>query len=104
MRLRSLPPRPDSTEKKAEEIQQAYKHDDLAGMVAAVTGESSKPQPLPDWKPAPAALLSSQASKIPLRKSLRLVEVGTEELRRSLYRVEREDIRSKSRRGGCDRK
>jgi outer membrane protein OmpA-like peptidoglycan-associated protein len=77
----SFPPLPDSAEKKVEEIQQAYKHDDLAGIVGAVTGESSKPQPLPDWKPAPAELLSSPASKIPLRKSLRLVEVGTEELR-----------------------
>ncbi len=77
----SLPPLPDGAEKKVEAIEQAYKHDDLAGIVAAATGESSKPQPLPDWKPAPAELLSSPASKIPLRKSLRMVDVGSDALR-----------------------
>jgi Double zinc ribbon len=72
---------PDSAEKKVEAIQQAYKHDDLAGILGAVTGESSKPQPLPDWKPAPPELPTSPASKIPLRKSLRLIDAGSEALR-----------------------
>jgi len=76
-----LPPLPDSAEKKMEEIQKAYKQDDLAGIVGAATGASSKPQPLPEWKQAPAELLTSTASKIPLRESLRLVNVGSDPLR-----------------------
>jgi len=67
--------------KRVTGVEQAYKHDDLGGMIAAVTGKSDKPQPLPDWKPAPAGLLSAETSKIPLRKSLRLVNAGTDELR-----------------------
>ena len=66
---------------RIEKVQQAYKSDDLAGMVGAATGQTSKPQPLPAWKPAPAELVSSPSSKIPLRKSLRLVHAGTDELR-----------------------
>jgi outer membrane protein OmpA-like peptidoglycan-associated protein len=67
--------------KKVTAVQQAYKRDDLAGMVGAVTGESAKPQPLPDWKPAPASLISSPTSKIPLRVSLRFVHAGSDPLR-----------------------
>lgn len=64
-----------------DRAQKAYKNDDLAGMVAAATGKTAKPQPLPNWRPAPAELISSPASKIPLRKSLRIVDSGTDELR-----------------------
>lgn len=67
--------------KKVEAVQQAYKKDDLGGVLGALTGKESTPQPLPDWKPAPADLLSSPAAKIPLRASLRLITVGTESLR-----------------------
>ncbi len=66
--------------KRATGVEQAYKHDDLGGMIAAVTGKSDKPQPLPDWKPASAELLSSSTSKIPLRKSLRMVHAGSDVL------------------------
>jgi outer membrane protein OmpA-like peptidoglycan-associated protein len=66
--------------KRVTAAQQAYKHDDLGGMIAAVAGKSNKPQPLPDWKPAPAELLSAETSKIPLRKSLRLVNAGSDVL------------------------
>ena len=66
--------------KRVTGVEQAYKHDDLGGMIAAVTGKSDKPQPLPDWKPASAELLSSSTSKIPLRKSLRMVHAGSDVL------------------------
>ncbi len=66
---------------RIDKVQQAYKKDDLAGMVAAATGQTSKPQPLPNWKPAPVDLVSAPSSKIPLRKSLRLVDAGNDELR-----------------------
>jgi outer membrane protein OmpA-like peptidoglycan-associated protein len=72
-------------------VEQAYKKDDLAGMVAAATGETSKPQPLPDWRPAPADLVSAPSSKIPLRKSLRTINVGSDPLRgdfESIYSVD----------------
>jgi len=72
-------------------VEQAYMKDDLAGMVAAATGETSKPQPLPDWKPAPADLVSAPSSKIPLRKSLRTINVGSDPLRgdfESIYSVD----------------
>lgn len=67
--------------KKVEAVKQAYKNDDLAGIVGAVIGKDSSPQPLPNWKPASPELLSSPASKVPLRVSLRLVDTGTEPLR-----------------------
>lgn len=62
-------------------VQQAYKKDDLAGMIAAATGQTRKPVSLPDWKPASADLLSAPTSKIPLRKSLTTVDVGNDPLR-----------------------
>jgi Double zinc ribbon len=75
-----------------DKVEQAYKKDDLAGMVAAATGQTSrKPQPLPSWKPAPAELASSPSSKIPLRKSLRTINVGSDPLRgdfESIYSVD----------------
>jgi outer membrane protein OmpA-like peptidoglycan-associated protein len=77
--------------KRVSAVQQAYKHDDLAGMVAAATGQESKPQPLPSWKPAPAELASAPTSKIPLRKSLRTINTGSDLLRgdfESIYRVD----------------
>lgn len=77
---------------RIDKVQQAYKKDDLAGMVAAATGQTSKPQPLPDWKPAPPELVSSPSSKIPLRKSLRLIDAGNDVLRgdfESIYMVDK---------------
>lgn len=64
-----------------DKVEQAYKKDDLAGMVAAATGQTSKPQPLPTWKTASAELVSSPSSKIPLIKSLRTINVGSDPLR-----------------------
>ncbi|HZQ96610.1 MAG TPA: OmpA family protein [Candidatus Sulfotelmatobacter sp.] len=66
--------------KRFAKVEQSYKHDDFAGMVAAATGQSDKPQPLPDWKPAPAEVVSSAAGKVPLRVSLRLINAGTDAL------------------------
>ena len=77
--------------KRVSAVQEAYKHDDLAGMVAAATGQENKPTPLPKWKPAPADLVSSPASKIPLRKSLRTINTGSDPLRgdyESIYVVD----------------
>lgn len=77
--------------KRVSAVQQAYKHDDLAGMVAAATGQENKPQPLPSWKPAPAELVSAPSSKIPLRQSLRTINTGSDLLRgdfESIYRVD----------------
>lgn len=62
-------------------VEQAYKKDDLGGMVAAATGQENKPQPLPTWKAASAELVSSPSSKVPLIESLRLVSVGNDVLR-----------------------
>lgn len=67
--------------KRVSAVQQAYKHDDVAGMIAAATGQENKPVPLPSWKAAPAELVSSPASKIPLRKSLRTINTGSDPLR-----------------------
>ena len=77
---------------RIDKVQQAYKKDDFAGMVAAATGQTSKPQPLPDWKPAPAELVSAPSSKIPMRKSLRLIDAGSDVLRgdfESIYMVDK---------------
>ena len=67
--------------KRVSAVQQAYQKDDLAGMIAAASGQENKPQPLPNWKPVPAELASSAASKIPLRKSLRTINTGSDPLR-----------------------
>jgi outer membrane protein OmpA-like peptidoglycan-associated protein len=70
--------------KKAEEITQAYKQSDAAGIVKAITGKvagDSTPAKLPDWKPAPPDLASSPAGKVPLRPSLRMVGAVAESLR-----------------------
>lgn len=50
----------------------------LGGLLSAVTGGTSKPEPLPEWKPAPASLISSPPVRIPLRVSLQMVHVGTD--------------------------
>ncbi len=73
-------------------VEQAYKKDDLGAMLAAAKGESDKPHPLPNWKPAPAELASSPQSKIPLRESLRLINAGSDELRgdyESIFQVDK---------------
>src|SRR5579859_1046343 len=70
--------------KRVNQFQQAYQHNDVAGMVGAVTGKGSgseMPPKLPEWKPAPADLVSSPASKVPLRVGLRMVDAGNEPLR-----------------------
>jgi len=77
--------------KRVSAVQQAYKHDDLAGMLAAASGQENKRQPLPSWKPAPAELASAPTSKIPLRKSLRTINTGSDPLRgdfESIYVVD----------------
>ncbi len=61
--------------KRVAAVKEAIKHDDVGGVIAAAKGDTpSKPQPLPDWKPASPDLVSSAAGEIPLRKSLRWVE------------------------------
>ena len=68
--------------KKAEEIAQAYKNSDAAGIVQTITGAGNdKPAKLPDWKPAAPGLAGSPAGKIPLRVSLRVVGAVAESLR-----------------------
>lgn len=67
--------------KKVAAVEEAYKHDDLSGMINAVKGQEEKPQPLPNWKPAPPELASSPTAKIPLRESLKFIHVGTDRLR-----------------------
>ena len=62
-------------------VEQAFKKDDVSGMIAAAKGDTDKPHPLPDWKPATAELTASSASKIPFRESLRWVDTGSNELR-----------------------
>ena len=82
---------------RINKVEEAYKKDDLSGMVAAATGQTVKPQPLPNWKPASPELTSSPASKIPLRKSLRLVHAGTDELQgdyESIFVVDRVSAQS----------
>jgi outer membrane protein OmpA-like peptidoglycan-associated protein len=77
--------------KRVSAVQQAYKHDDLTGMIAAASGQENKPQPLPSWKPAPAGLVSAPTGKIPLRKSLRTINTGSDPLRgdfESIYKVD----------------
>lgn len=66
---------------RIDKVQQAYKHDDVAGMVQAIKGDTSPPaQKLPQWKPAPAALVSAPGSKIPMKVSLRIVVAGNDPL------------------------
>lgn len=67
---------PDPTGKSDDG--EAGKKDLLGGLISAVTGDDAKPEPLPDWKPAPAELVSSPPVRIPLRVSLEMVHVGTD--------------------------
>jgi outer membrane protein OmpA-like peptidoglycan-associated protein len=79
---------------RVEKVEQAYKRNDIAGMVQAVKGNSTSPQKLPEWKPATPDLVSSPSSKIPLRVSLRLVIAGTDPLQgdyESIFVVDRVD-------------
>ena len=50
----------------------------LGGLIAAASGGDEKPQPLPDWKPAPATLVSSPPVRVPLCASLQIDDVGTD--------------------------
>jgi len=63
--------------KKIDEIQQAYKQNDVGGLVHAVTGKgpggSGGTRALPDWKAAPSDLIASPSSKVPLRDGLTVV-------------------------------
>ena len=77
--------------KRVSAVQKAYQNNDVAGMIAAAKGVENKPQPLPTWKPASSDLVSSPASKIPLRKSLRTINTGSDALRgdfESIYIVD----------------
>jgi outer membrane protein OmpA-like peptidoglycan-associated protein len=63
--------------KKVDEIQQAYKHNDVGGLVHAVTGKGPSggggARTLPNWKAAPSDLIASPSSKIPLQEGLTVV-------------------------------
>src|SRR5262249_33535600 len=50
----------------------------LGCLLSAVTGGDTKLEPLPEWKPAPAALVSSPPVRIPLQVSLQIIHVGTD--------------------------
>lgn len=80
---------------RVDKVEQAYKRNDIAGMVQAVKGSNSPAaQKLPQWKPAPPELVSSPSSKIPLRVSLRLVIAGTDPLQgdyESIFIVDKVD-------------
>ncbi len=66
---------------RVEKVEQAFKRNDIAGMVQAAKGSNSAAaQKLPQWKPAPPDLVSSPGAKIPLRVSLRIVVAGTDPL------------------------
>lgn len=54
------------------------KKDLLGGLISAVTGGDAKPEPLPEWKAAPADLVTSPPVRIPLRVSLEMIHVGTD--------------------------
>jgi len=54
------------------------KRDLLGSLIFAATGGTSKPEPLPEWKPAPTNLISSPTVSIPLRVSLQMIHVGTD--------------------------
>jgi outer membrane protein OmpA-like peptidoglycan-associated protein len=62
--------------KKVDEIQQAYKRNDVQGLVHAVTGKGPSgggARTLPNWKAAPPDLAASASSKVPLREGLTVV-------------------------------
>jgi outer membrane protein OmpA-like peptidoglycan-associated protein len=63
--------------KKVDEIQQAYKRNDVGSLVHAVTGKgaagSGGSRALPSWKAAPADLIASPSSKVPLQEGLTVV-------------------------------
>ena len=67
--------------KRVDAVQQAYQHNDLGGMIGAATGQSIKPEPPPNWKPASPQVLAAPSSKVPLQASLRWVEAGHDALR-----------------------
>ena len=50
----------------------------LGGLLSAVTGGDTRPEALPEWKPAPSSLVSSPPIRIPLRVSLEMIHVGTD--------------------------
>ena len=56
----------------------ASKKDLLGGLLSAVTGGDTRPEPLPDWRTAPTSLVSSPPVRIPLRVSLQMIYVGTD--------------------------
>lgn len=63
----------------------------LGGLLSAVTGGTSKTEPLPEWKPASASLISSPPVRVPLRISLQMIHVGTDRTLgdfESVYRVD----------------
>lgn len=54
------------------------KKDLLGGLISAVSGVDTKPEPLPEWKLAPADMVASPPVRIPLRVSLQMIHVGTD--------------------------
>jgi len=54
------------------------KKDLVGSLISAATGGDTKPEPLPEWKPAPPDLVSSPQVRIPLRVSLEMIHVGTD--------------------------
>ncbi|WP_109488483.1 OmpA family protein [Occallatibacter savannae] len=75
---------------KAEDNKDGKK-DLLGGLLTAATGGSSKPVPLPEWKPAPSGLVSSPPVRIPLRPSLQMIYVATDRIlgdSESVYKID----------------
>jgi outer membrane protein OmpA-like peptidoglycan-associated protein len=66
---------------RINKVEEAYQKNDPAGMLAAATGQTTTPESLPGWKPAPQKLVAAPSSKVPLRESLRLIDAGTDKLR-----------------------
>lgn len=66
---------------RINKVEEAYKKNDPAGMLAAANGQATVQESLPDWKPAPQELLTAPSSKVPLCESLRLINAGTDKLR-----------------------
>lgn len=63
--------------KKVDEIQQAYKRNDVGGLVNAVTGKGPSggggSRAHPNWKAASTDLVASPSSRIPLQEALTVV-------------------------------
>ena len=78
------PPRPDGGNSEKKDL--------LGGLISAVTGGDANPEPLPEWKPAPADLVASPPVRIPMRVSLETIHVGTDRVLgdfESVYQIDK---------------